>query len=250
MIKKENYIEKYSRLLNEDINNENNSLENQNPTDNNLPSNDNNLDMGNETDNNNNDNDMPDLGGNFEADDFNGGNEEETSQEGVDGFNPQGNNDEELDFADNNDNDDDVEEIEVDDLVDSQDETKAKINKLIHAFSKSAKQMMKMTDNISSKIDATVERLNKLEDEMKKRNPTPVERMTLRSSEAYPFNVSPDSFWKEKEHNSNYSPESDNNGADDERYQITKGDLDDITDYQAISNTLRQKQNLHDIFNW
>ena len=77
-----------------------------------------------------------------------------------------------------------------------------------------------------------------LKAELEKRNPTPVEKMSLRAKNSYPFNVSPDEYWDEKQQTSNYSPDDDNNGVDDPQYQITKSDIDDISDWNSIAKSL------------
>ena len=75
-----------------------------------------------------------------------------------------------------------------------------------------------------------------LENELKKRNPTPMEKMSNRAANSYPFNVSPKEYWDEKEKTSNYSTEDDNNGADNE-YTITVGDVSG-SDWKSISDSI------------
>ena len=76
-----------------------------------------------------------------------------------------------------------------------------------------------------------------LKAEMEKRNPTPVEKLSLRSGNGYPFNQTPDEYWKEKEATSNYSTEDDENGVNDKIYQITKDEIDNFNDYGNISKS-------------
>ena len=93
--------------------------------------------------------------------------------------------------------------------------------------------------------------VEELKQEIEKRNPTPIEKLNMRAAnDSYPFNISPESFWKEKEATSNYRI-----GGEDEpdavQYTITQGDIDDITDFQKISKDLSDSnfnQNLMNIF--
>ena len=59
-------------------------------------------------------------------------------------------------------------------------------------------------DGFEEKINASNERMDTLKAEIEKRNPTPVEKLSLRSKNSYPFNVSPEEYWKDKEMTSNY----------------------------------------------
>ena len=136
----------------------------------------------------------------------------------------------------------DVEEIDVDDLVDSQEETEKKVTKLMHKFSGVADQMMSAVDALSSKIDASTEKLNKLEAEIQKRNPTPIEKLSMRTVGSYPFGQTVDQYWADKEQTSNYSPASDNDGVDNPEYTITKNDIDNISDYQNIAREMNSKK--------
>ena len=156
--------------------------------------------------------------------------------QGVDGFNPQ--------VADPSmgmqggdpgmGGDEDVEEVDVDELVDTQDETKAKVAKLDGKID----ALIQMINKFESDIDANNAHIDELKQEFEKRNPTQVEKMTLRAKKGYPFAESPDEYWDKKEEEGDYSPEDDNNGEGDERYAITKNDVDNITDWDSIYKSI------------
>lgn len=135
--------------------------------------------------------------------------------------------------------------IDVEDLTNAQDNIERKVDD----FSSKFTELLDKLGSLQAKIDDNNANIDRLKSEMEKRNPTPVEKMTLRSKDAYPFNVSPDEYWKDKEQVSNYSTEDDNNGADDPVYQITKSDVDDIANWPEISKTLDDfhKMSLNDI---
>lgn len=146
---------------------------------------------------------------------------------------------------------DDVEEIDVDDLVDSQESTERKVNKILKKFSSTAEKMMSSLESMNTKIEGAITRMDDLEKEIAKRNPTPVEKLSLRSGKAYPFSTTPEHYWETKENTSNYSPDDDNNGEDEPQYTITKADVDAINDYDQISKSLSNRAlNIKDILDF
>ena len=181
------------------------------------------------------------------GDNTNGG-----ASNGVEEFNPQG--------ADTNaapapatepqpEEGEDEEVIDVDELVDSQDDTNAKVNNLDGKI----EALIQLIGKFKSDIDKNDAHIEELKQEFEKRNPTQVEKMTLRAKQGYPFTQSPDDYWENKEAEGNYSPESDNDGVGDERYEITKNDVDNITDWNSIYRSIDKgsfHQNLKDILNF
>ena len=129
---------------------------------------------------------------------------------------------------------DDEEVIDVDELVDTQDETKAKVAKLDGKI----ESLIQIITKLESGLDQNSAHMEELKKEFEKRNPTQVEKMTLRAKKGYPFAESPDEYWAGKEAEGDYSPESDNNGVGDERYAITKNDVDNITDWDSIYKSI------------
>lgn len=164
------------------------------------------------------------------------------------GFNPQGGEQEQLGATPETDpNQEEEEVIDVDDLTNSQEETEKKIDALSDKF----ERLIGMLDGFEKQIDSSNERMETLRAEIEKRNPTPVEKMSIRAKNSYPFNITPDEYWKDKEATSNYSPEDDNNGADDPIYQITKDDIDNISDWNSIYKSLDDKHDsLRDLFGY
>ena len=135
--------------------------------------------------------------------------------------------------------------IDVDELVNSQEETEDKLEALTSKFDK----LLDKIDGFEEKINASNERMDTLKAEIEKRNPTPVEKLSLRSKNSYPFNVSPEEYWKDKEMTSNYSTEDDANGANDQVYQITKDEIDNFNDYASIADSF-DNYGLKDMFNY
>lgn len=143
----------------------------------------------------------------------------------------------------------DDEVIDVDDLTSSQEETEKKVDALANKFERLMSSLDGIEKRISDIDSHTNEYLGKLESEFEKRNPTPLQRMTMRSTKSAPYAMTPNEYMN------NYAPENysdadDNNGADDPQYQITKGDIDGITDYASIARELDGKMGLHDILGY
>ena len=163
---------------------------------------------------------------------------EETPESGVKGLNPQPEMEGEggLDDVETEQEGDEV--IDVDDLTNAQEEIDGKVSELDDKFSK----LMAAVEQFDNLINSNNAKIDDLKAELEKRNPTPVEKLNLRAKEAYPFNVAPDDFWKEKGETSNYEI-GDDMEDNEEEYIITQGDIDDATDWKNISDSLKNGMN-------
>lgn len=128
--------------------------------------------------------------------------------------------------------------IDITELTDAQEETQEDIEKFDRKFIKAIKAIENIETLINKNNSAISAKIAEIEDEMKKRNPTPIEKLSNRAANSYPFNITPDEYWKDKEKNSNYSTENDNNGVDQEQYTITNADINGATDWKNISDSL------------
>ena len=140
--------------------------------------------------------------------------------------------------------------VEIDDLTDAQEDTEHKVDALTSKF----ERLMSSIDGIEKRIndiDAhTNQYLGTLKGEMEKRNPTPMQRLTMRSTKSSPYSMTPNEYMNNYAPE-NYSDESDNNGADDPQYKITKGDIDDFVDYNSIAKDIaNNKIGLKDILGY
>lgn len=177
----------------------------------------------------------PDGGGEMPAPQ-DGGDMGGAPMQGAEGFAPQG-EEQPMGATPETDPNADVEEeeeevIDVDDLTDSQEETEEKVDLLGDKFEK----VLSMLDKINTQIENNDKRFEELRSDMEKRNPTPVEKMSLRSTKSGPYTQTPENYW-ETSAPENYSPEDDNNGADMPEYVITKDDIDNFRDWNGISKT-------------
>ena len=169
--------------------------------------------------------------------------------QGVPGFDPQvGNTDTdpaataEQSFSEakpeDNQQQEDEEVIDVDELVDGQKKNEEAINKLTDKFEKFIEKFGEFEEQLKS----NAEFIENVEKEIEKRNPTSVERLTMRSLQSKPFGETPEEYM-ENNAPENYSPEDDNNGVGEPRYTITRDDIRNATDYASIAKTLRDNEN-------
>ena len=181
--------------------------------------------------------------------------------EGAPGFNPQDNmmgNEQEMP-VDMEGMDDmgtepmqpDDEVIDVDELTQAQEETEEKVDDMQSYMGKGFKKLLNVVNKLDQMIDNSIANMENIKQEIEKRNPTPMEKLNMRAAnDSYPFNVSPNDYWANKEATSNYRI----GGEDEEdapQYTITQGDIDKMTDFQQISKDLSDanfNQNLMNIF--
>jgi hypothetical protein len=81
---------------------------------------------------------------------------------------------------------------------------------------------------------------------MEKRNPTPMQRMSMRSTKSAPYGMTPDEYMNNYAPD-NYSPADDNNGADDPQYKITTDDINDFTNYDEVAREMNDLRNIFDL---
>lgn len=169
--------------------------------------------------------------------------------QGVPGFNPQpvGNDEdpnataeESFDEAtpDNPEGGEDEEVIDVDELVDGQKRNEDAIDKLTDKF----ERFLEKFSEFQGELKTNAEFMKNLESEFEKRNPTAVEKLTMRSLQSKPFQETPEEYM-ENDAPENYSPEDDRNGVGEPRYTITRDDVRNATDYPSIAKTLRDNEN-------
>ncbi len=126
-------------------------------------------------------------------------------------------------------------EVDVTDIVKSTEETKnsvsgldTKIGSLMSTFSDLETKLASM-DTIISKID-------QLEKEIEKRNPTPVEKLEMRSMSSFPYNIKLTDYWNDKEGYDTTEPE-------EQEYILTQQDVDDDYSESEIKNTFKPTPN-------
>ena len=203
---------------------------------------------------------MPDMNQAPEGDMPDASGMEQDTQGGAPGFNPQENTDNsqapedgmpEMSDMGTEPMQPDDEVIDVDELTNAQEETEEKVEDIHVTMEKGFEKLVNIVSRLDKIIDANTLNMEKIKQEIEKRNPTPMEKLNMRAAnDSYPFNIKPDDYWREKEATSNYRI-----GGEDEpdaaQYTITQGDLDNITDFKKISQDLSDSefnQNLMNIF--
>jgi hypothetical protein len=112
----------------------------------------------------------------------------------------------------------------------SADEANQKTEELLNKFSELETLVSNMT-TISDRID-------NLEKEFVKRNPTPVEKLEMRSLSSYPFNQKLTDYWSDKE--GAYDVMGDKK---EKEYVLTKSDVDDSYSDASMKSTFSVEEN-------
>ena len=143
--------------------------------------------------------------------------------------------------------------IDVEDITNAQEKTNDKVNKVGRNLGKvddKIVQLLQAIDKMEAMINHNNAEIENFKQEFEKRNPTPTEKLNLRSLDSYPFNVNPKEYWNEKgianPGTSNlYQAYSDNQKPTTDEYEITNYDVDNfdersIADSFHIDDDLRQ----------
>lgn len=145
------------------------------------------------------------------------------------------------------DNDDEV--IDVDDLTKSQEATEYKVDGVDDRLAK----LFAVVKKFSDKLDSQESSIRELKDEFEKRNPTPEEKLNLRSQSSYPYSELPKDYWNKKaKENPYYDIMYDNDVSPSEeqkKFEIRKGDINGIN-MKDISDTLDIDQNLENLLDF
>lgn len=132
--------------------------------------------------------------------------------------------------------------VDIDDLTNSQEKTEIKVNGLYDKISDLKDILLKFTSitkENSHKIDA-------LKKEVQMRNPTPKEKMELRSVIGYPFSEKPSEYWdKLKQRNPNY--EIGNEKDEKKEYEIRRSDVENFNDFDVMRSLSEKKLTLSSV---
>jgi len=69
-------------------------------------------------------------------------------------------------------------------------------------------------------MDGVINKIDDLEKEIERRNPTPVERLEMRSMDSFPYSVKLTDYWKDKEGYDTSEPEDE--------YTLTQSDIENF----------------------
>lgn len=139
----------------------------------------------------------------------------------------------------------DDEVIDVDELTQSQEATEYKIDGVDDRLAK----IFDVVQKFSEKLDNQEQSIIDLKTEFEKRNPTPEEKLNIRSQATYPYCETPKGYWAEKaKENPNYNVMYDNDVStadEQDKFEIKKSDISGLN-MRDISDSLDIDQNLKD----
>ena len=125
------------------------------------------------------------------------------------------------------------------------------VSKQIDDMSKRFERLMGKLDAFEQRIEDSDRRISDLKADIAMRNPTPEQKMTIRSTKSAPYGDTPTQYWEKKEQTSNYSPEDDNDGVGMPEYQIKQSDVDNMRDWTNISKSFDdERRDLHSILGY
>ena len=123
-------------------------------------------------------------------------------------------------FADDTTSEETV-EVDVTDIVDKAEQTRTEIEGMTAKMDELLGKLGDLEGKVGD-MDQVINKIDGLEKEIAERNPTPVERLEMRSMDSFPYSVSLTDYWTDKE---GY----DVGGKEEEEYTITQKDVDDYS---------------------
>ena len=115
----------------------------------------------------------------------------------------------------------DTVEVDVTDIVDKAEQTRTEIEGMTAKMDELLGKLGDLEGKVGD-MDQVIDKIDGLEKEIADRNPTPVERLEMRSMDSFPYSVSLTDYWDDKE---GY----DVGGKEEEKYTITQKDVDDYS---------------------
>jgi len=128
-------------------------------------------------------------------------------------------------------------EVDVTDIVDKAEQTRTEIEGMTAKMDELLGKLGDLEGKVGD-MDQVINKIDGLEKEIADRNPTPVERLEMRSMDSFPYSVSLTDYWSDKE---GY----DVGGKEEEEYTITQKDVDDYSTTE-IKNSFDYDKNDED----
>ena len=108
-------------------------------------------------------------------------------------------------------------EVDVTDIVAKSEETKTSVDGINTKMDELLGKLSDLESQVGG-MDQVIGKIDDLEKEIEKRNPTPVERLEMRSMDSFPYSVSLTDFWSDKEGYEATEEETE--------YTLTQSDVD------------------------
>ena len=118
-------------------------------------------------------------------------------------------------------------EVDVTDIVAKSEETKTSVDGINTKMDDLLGKLSDLESQIGG-MDQVIGKIDNLEKEIERRNPTPVEKLEMRSMDSFPYSVSLTDFWDDKEGYDATEEETE--------YTLTQSDVDNF-DQKEIRNS-------------
>lgn len=123
--------------------------------------------------------------------------------------------------------DEDTIEVDVTDIVDKTEQTKTSVDGVSTKMDELLTKLSDLENQVSG-MDKVITQIDRLEKEIEKRNPTPVERLEMRSMDSFPYSIKLTDFWKDRE---GYDV-----SEEDEEYTLRQSDIDNFNEKDIKSS--------------
>lgn len=129
------------------------------------------------------------------------------------------------------------EEVEVDvtDIVNKTEEAKEEASQASSKIDDLLSKFGELEEKLGS-MDAIISKMDELEKEVIQRNPTPVEKLNMRSMDSFPYSIKLTDFWAEKEGYKIDDEEKEN------EYTLTQGEVESDYSETDIKNSFKSQR--------
>ena len=121
----------------------------------------------------------------------------------------------------------DTVEVDVTDIVDKTEETKTSVEGISTKMDDLMSKLSELESQVSG-MDNVINKIDELEKEIERRNPTPVERLEMRSMDSFPYSIKLTDFWKDRE---GYETKEE-----EEEFTLTQSDVDNFDEKEIRSS--------------
>lgn len=132
-------------------------------------------------------------------------------------------------------------ELDVTQLVQGTEEAKASANMATQKMAELLAKFGELEGRLSN-MDAITSKIDDLEREIEKRNPTQEEKLEMRSFDSYPYNLKLTDYWAEKE--GPYNVLDTGEKKEPEEYVLTQDDIDSEYNEKDISNSFYDEEKI------
>lgn len=143
--------------------------------------------------------------------------------------------------------DEDVEEVDVTELVKYAEEAKDTAEK----GNEKVEQLFSKFEELENKLtymDQITQKIEDLESEVEKRNPTGEEQLEMRSFDSYPYNLKLTDYWGEKSGYQATDEEDEIYDEENDEYVLRASDVENDYSEQAVKNSIEKDEDEYNSF--